>query len=485
VLDFELLRPDPAGSILRFSPADLAFVVQKPLVTSKAKKIIAVLPRQAGKTTSAVLFTFQIGQQEHTRNIVYFTKTRKNGKRLFWRPLLEYAKKLGLDVDGLANHGELTFKIPHDDGSYCLVEIMGAHDQEQVELLRGGTYDAVIGDEFQLIRASIAESLLTEILPACLRRRQGVLLLVGTPGPVRLGPFYERLEGSLKDQWEHHYWTAWDIIADLQRIDPTFPADAIDKEIADLGLKPTDARYVTEYLGKYYDGYDERRVWEVDPARDACGITLPTSAHDPAFKTWRFSWGVDLASSQDSDALVVLGWDTTDPLKACYEVDSWEQPGTSTVDDLEKVLRQKRDQWRPLVSMGDDGGHGAKKIFNTLGPRLGIRFEHKGQLSVEATVRLINTDFRLGRCKVRRGGALADDLLMETWEVNERTGKRTIGGDRHSDLTAAFRYAFAAAQHFRSQPLPEGPRNNEEKAQQIWNDYDARRAANHGRSARR
>ncbi len=155
-----------------------------------------------------------------------------------------------------------------------------------------------------------------------------------------------------------------------------------------------------------------------------------------------------MASSQDNDALVVLGWNTKDPQRRIYEVDSWQQPGTEVIDTLERVLREKKAQWRPSAAMGDDQGHGAKKILNTLAPRLGIVFQQKAGHDVEATVRLMNTDLRLGRYRVRRGHDLATDMQMEVWDL-KKNGKRTIGGARHSDLTSSARYAYLASRaHF-------------------------------------
>jgi len=117
------------------------------------------------------------------------------------------------------------------------------------------------------------------------------------------------------------------------------------------------------------------------------------------------------------------------------------------------VLREKRRQWHPSCAVGDDGGHGARKVLNTLAPRLSLRFQPK-PMSVEATVRAMNTDLRTGRLKLPRDSALAQDMQMEVWEVS-KTGKRTIGGPRHSDLTSSARYAYAASTAFRNpEPKP-------------------------------
>lgn len=424
------------------SPAELAFPAQRPLVLSTSKRDVACLPRQAGKTTAAVLRAFRVAQDPRSRLVTYVTKTRKNGKRLFWRPLLEVAEKLGYDVVGCANQSELTFKVQHADGSYCLIEILGAHDEEQIELLLGTQYDLAIIDEAAYIRPLLLEQLLRRVLLPGLRARQGSLLLIGTPGPVKFGPFYDAWSNA---EWTKFRFTAWD--------NPYTPPGSIEQEIAELGLKPTDAIYFTEYLGEWYDGPDSRRVWDYDPGRNSPDCDLPTDA--ASAPGWKFSWGVDLASAIDNDALVVWGWRPDDGERRLYEVDSWEGPGSQTVDELEAVLKRKKEQWRPSCAVGDSAAMG-RKVLNTLAPRLGIAWQEKPS-DVEATVRLMNSDLRAGRLRVRRSGALAQDMQMEVWDVNERTGKRTIGGPEHSDLTSSARYGYMAAYAFRAKAAPVVP----------------------------
>lgn len=435
-------------------PIELAFDLQKPLVDSTNTRDIAVLPRQAGKTTAAVLRAIQVAERPASQLVTYITKTRRNAKRLFWRPLLYWAAKCGHDVTNNANLSDLTLRIDHDDGSYCLIELMGAHDIDKIEDLRGTQYDLVIIDEAGFIRTAALEMLLTEVIfPGC-RVRQGSVLLIGTPGPLKLGPFYEAYESG---KWQRYRWTAYD--------NPATPPGSIEKEVAELGLSETDPRYIREYLAQWSDGRDDLMVWQYEPGRDDPDITLPTAFGQPGFENWRFSWGIDIASTNDNDALVVLGWDTKDGLRRLYEVDSWEGPGTEIIDELEKVLKEKREQWKPSMLVGDIGGHGAKKIINTIAHKLKLNLQSK-PTDVEGTVRLINTDFRTSRLKLVRGGKLAQDMRQEYWRVVTRPNgdiKREIDGETHSDLTAALRYAYMASRADASRAPAEVPKDPDQK----------------------
>jgi hypothetical protein len=444
---------DGSGSaqpdVTRPDPASLAFEAQRALVLSESRRDVATLPRQAGKTTAAVLRAFHVARKSHTRLVTYVTKTKRNGKRLFWRPLLEQAERLGYDVQACANAGDLTFKVPHEDGTFCLIEILGAHDEDQIELLLGTQYDLVIVDEAAYIRPVLLATLLRRVLIPGLRARRGALLLIGTPSIKPPGPGISPYYDAWADPaFTKFHWTAWQ--------NPATPPGAIEEEIAELGLKPTDAIYVTEYLGEWYDGPDSRRVWEYQVGHNDPDIELPESAAK-AGPLWKFSWGVDLASSTDNDALVVWGWRTNDDERRIYEVDSWQAPGTELIDDLEVVLRAKKLLWKPSAAVGDQGGHGAKKILRTLAPRIGVFFQDK-PTDVDATIRLMNTDLRTARMKIRPGGDLAQDMQMEVWDLN-KAGKRVIKGPRHSDLTAAARYGYAAARAFRAVGDPPPPKD--------------------------
>lgn len=450
---------------VRLTPLALAFAQQKPLVSSTNQFDIAVLPRQAGKTTAAVLRAVYVAEQLHARLVTYITKTRRNAKRIFWRPLLEWASKAGHNVSKNANHSDLTLRIDHSDGSYCLIELMGAHDIDKILDLRGTQYDLVIIDEAGFIRTAVLEMLLSEVIRPGIRIRRGSILLIGTPGPLKLGPFYEAF---VSGGWQSFRWTAYD--------NPATPLGSIEEEVKALGLKETDPRYIREYLAQWSDGRDDLMVWQYEPGRDDPDITLPSSANDNGFEAWRYSWGVDIASNKDNDALVVLGWDTKDDRRRLYQVDEWEGPGSEIVDDFEKVLQEKKERWKPSRLIGDISGHGAQKIVKTFAAKLRLKLDAK-PTDVEGTVRLMNTDFRTERFKVLRGGKLGDDMRREFWRVVEKSDgsvKREIDKATHSDLTAAARYAYMAAKAHRSEADPVVPNDEEAKNERMIQEYLAR-----------
>jgi hypothetical protein len=433
----QLLREVGIGKAERVRPEERAFPAQLPMVASTGRYDVCVTSRQSGKTTGAALRALRVALSPGSQRVTYITLTRGNAKRLFWSVLLPLAAEMGVDVEKHANHSELTLHVPRPDG-VAVIELLGAHTDDDVEKFRGATYDLVIIDEAQSIRATVLELLMKRVLGAGLWARQGAVLMIGTPGPVKFGPFYDYWTGG---RWQRFHWTAFQ--------NPHIPEGEIAANAEMLGLSPDHPTYKREVLGQWEVDLSAL-VWEYDPVLNAVDRELPESSV-AAGKHWSFSWGIDLGF-QDRDALVVLGWDRRDGDRRLYVVDQWQE-NHKDVDALWAILRQKRDLWRPSMIVGDTGGHGAVKVLKTLEGRLGMTILPKPP-SVDVSVGLVNDDMRTRRLRIQPGTPLAEDLRMEIWEVNLRTGKRTIGGDYHSDLTAALRYAHSAAYAFRSKAPP-------------------------------
>jgi hypothetical protein len=429
----QLLREIGIERNPRPTPTGLAFPAQLPMVQSTSRYDVCVTSRQSGKTNGAALRALHVALTPGTQRVTYVTITRGNAKRLFWGPLLDHAQRLGLDTEEAANHSELTLKVEREDGM-CVIELLGAHNDDDVEKFRGATYDLVIIDEAQSIRASVLELLMKRVLGPGLWARKGSVLMIGTPGPVKFGPFYDYWQGG---KWQRFHWTAFD--------NPHIPEGEIAANAEMLGLHPDHPTYKREVLGQWEVDLSAL-VWEYDPLSNAPDVTLPET-QATAGPDWRFAWGLDLGF-QDRDALVVLGWSMKDGAQRIYVVDQWQE-NHKDVDQLHGVLRSKRERWRPSCAVGDTGGHGAVKVLKTLEARLGMAILPKPP-SVEVSVGLVNDDMRSRRLRIEPGTELAEDLRLEVWEVNLRTGRRTIGGDYHSDLTAALRYAHSAAYAFRS-----------------------------------
>src|SRR5271166_4913160 len=83
---------------------------------------------------------------------------------------------------------------------YC----SGANTEAETEKLRGLSNVALIYiDESQSFRAHLKE-LVNDVLVKRLYDTNGRMRLIGTPGPIPAGYFYDI---SRADTWSHHAWT--------------------------------------------------------------------------------------------------------------------------------------------------------------------------------------------------------------------------------------------------------------------------------------
>ena len=137
-------------------------------------------------------------------NQLYVTSTLKNAKRLIWPTLKKLNTKYALG--GVPNETEAFMRFPNVENE-PVIYLGGAKDKEEIEKIRGyegGIKRAAI-DEVQAIRASILTTLVDDIIEPSLFDYDGTLSLVGTPGPVLAGYFYEADEGEQRHAWEHFF----------------------------------------------------------------------------------------------------------------------------------------------------------------------------------------------------------------------------------------------------------------------------------------
>ena len=129
---------------------------------------------------------------------LYITLARASAKRIVWPELHNFNRKYQLE--GIANESDLSFKFANGSIIYC----SGASNGSEIEKFRGLSNVALVYlDESQAFRSHIKE-LVQEILIKRLYDTNGRLRLIGTPGPIPGGYFYDASQSS---SWSHHSWT--------------------------------------------------------------------------------------------------------------------------------------------------------------------------------------------------------------------------------------------------------------------------------------
>ncbi len=181
---------------------------QEAFVFDEARFTSLLTGRGGGKTTGALLRLVRWMVRHDNQNCLFIAATRQSAERLVWRDLKQVLYTLRLNSK--PSEQKLTTELRN--GSRLM--LFGADDKRDIGKLRGITYHAVVVDETASIPAELLRELIDEVIGP---RMVGIMSLIGTPGKVLEGRFYEVTRpGSDKhrpyadrDLPQYEGWTGW------------------------------------------------------------------------------------------------------------------------------------------------------------------------------------------------------------------------------------------------------------------------------------
>jgi hypothetical protein len=424
------------------------FDKQLKFVQDPAPFKVAVTTRRAGKTISCVADLTSTALANEGCIVLYVTLSRKNAKRLVWPEFkkLNRIYQLGAEV----NESDLTLTYPNGSVAY----ILGAADRTSIEDFRGLAIKKAYLDESQSFPSYI-EQLIDDVLGPALMDYDGQLILIGTPGPIPNGYFFDLSRNS---NWSHHHWSFFD--------NPKLPflkkglshQDMLARELKRRGVKATDPSIQREWFGKWV--VDESSlVFHYNKDKNDYG-QLPTDGH-----SWTYLLGVDLGF-EDSDALAVLAYTDSDPNIYLVEerIDKHQ--------DLTRLFSQVaelNDKYKFDKIVVDTGGLG-KKIAEEMAKRWGQAVVAADKARKAEKIELFNDALRTGRFKAKSGSRFAHDSAKVEWDHDKSTPERLVISDRfHSDICDAVVYAYTESYHY----TYEAPNKEPEFGTKAWSDREA------------
>lgn len=444
---------------------------QQAFILDKCRRKSALCPRRSGKTYACLSYICYIALQQPGANIVYIALTRGQAKNNLWRTL----KKFNSDYElGLRFH-ETNLTATFPNGS--LVSLVGAETLSEAEKLRGNYYDLVIIDEGKSFQDSVLTEAIEEIIWPALSDNMGTLAMIGTPGNVLGGVFYEvttpwdgssefkflarpydeRSDWKLKWYWSLHTWHTKHNTAK-----PHIWTNALlDKE--ERGIPDNDPVWLREWMGIWCPS-ESLSVYHWGP-QCAYDGTLP-EGHD-----WRYILGLDLGFN-DSTAITVAAFADTHP--EMFQVYEWKKEH-QIVDQIERKVREVSEMFEPEALVADTGGLG-KTIVETL-VQHGIPLEAAKKTDKLDHIEIVNSDLRLGRMKILSGGSLEAEMKLLQWEDDtyKREDKST---DNH--LCDSWLYLCRYAYHHFWEPATVEVKHN---SQEYWDQWEADQAEQAAREA--
>lgn len=406
----------------RFALESFCFDKQLSFINDPARFKTAVCSRRAGKTISCaadLIFT----ALTLPGDVAYITLSRKTAKKIIWRELLKINKTYALGAR--PDNTELTLEMPNGN----MIYVSGAKDATEIEKFRGLALRKVYIDESQSFRDYIRD-LIEDVIEPALTDYYGTLCLIGTPGPIPAGFFYDL---SHNKNWSHHKWTMQDN-PHIRLKSGKDPLEIITELAVRRGLTLDAASIQREYFGKW--------VKDVDSLVYKFNTESNVAKQTPLLKDMTFIFGIDIGY-KDADAIAVLGYDHNS--RTVYLIEEYVQT-KNDITSLVQAIEKLRLVYNPVKLVMDAGALG-KKIQEEIKHRHGIPVEAADKQRKLEFITLLNDDLRTGKFKAVPGTRFEEDSFLVQWDYTDPM-KPKVSDVYHTDIGDAVLYAWRECKHY-------------------------------------
>ena len=412
---------------INFVIEDYLFKEQLDFITDPARYATAVCSVRAGKTVSCAADLIDTAQKNPGTTGLYITLSRASAKKIIWADLRRIAREFKIKVE--FNETDLSCKFANGSIIYC----SGAADEAEIEKFRGlSNVILAYVDECQAFR-SYLKDLVEDILIKRLYDTNGRCRLIGTPGPVPSGYFYEMAHSG---KWSHHAWTLhknpW-----ITKKSGLTVEQLIQQDCDMRGVTVDHPSIQRECFGR----------WILDKNSLLLGYSSERNHYDVLPNgAYNFLLGIDLGFN-DADSLSVLAWSDSSPIT--YLVDEVVTPGQS-IDKLMAQIQELCAKYPPSKIVADTGGLG-KKIIESLKVRYPIPIEAADKRDKQGNYRLLNDALSRGHFKARNTTRFAQDCSLLEKDLNKSTPDKIVVKG-HSDAIDSVLYPFKFSPAFTYRP---------------------------------
>lgn len=426
---------------------DLEFEKQNAFIEDSARLKAALCTRRAGKSYGAGLYLFREALANPGVSCLYIALTRDSAKKIMVKDVLSPINKK-FKLRAHLNKTDLTYTLPN--GS--IVYLLGADaDESEKEKLLGQKYKLVVIDESASYSIDL-EDMVYRILKPAMTDLKGTIVMIGTPGNVTRGLYYDVTTGQKKG-WSVHKWSA---------LDNPHIADKIRDEMNEL-MTQNPAIVETPlwkqmYLGEWFIDTDSL-VYKYKEERNRI-LKLPEIK---GRSSWNYVLGVDLGF-EDATAFSLCAYNEYDP--AMYVVKTYKQSKMDVTDVAEKTKEFVKDF--KIHKYIVDGAN--KQAVEEMKRRHGIPFESAEKTGKVDFIEIMNSEIIQGRVRVVEPddqGGLIDEWLTLVWDEKSTKKQENAACPNHlSDATLyAWRFCYSyLSQKFRPKPEP----TSEQAVSDFW-----------------
>jgi hypothetical protein len=458
------------------------FPHQKQCVLDPYTRKSLLTPRRAGKTHTAITYALYTACLNPHSRVPIITLTLKSAKKLYWVPLQNLSDKHGLGIK--FNYSENTAYLQNG----AAIFLAGAETRADIEKLRGGAYKLVLIDECKSFNTDVFNELIYEILNPATNDTSGTILIIGTPGSLLDGPFYEATCPALTDEdenlitrdfytpeqiweqnddilprWNRHHWT----VAENIYAPHTWQNALDDKK---RNRWPDDHPiWVRESLGQWVSAA-ETQVYALHsivgnsggPANAICCWNREYGdAYDrhglPLEHHWNYVMGLDLGYEDDFALIVVAYSPTTDTM---YQVHEFKAPHL-TIPAAAEVIQRVIERFNHRIEsfVADTGGLG-KALVESMNEMYGFWIEAAEKTQKFDFIELLNSDLYAGKLRIEAGSDLYAEMMALQFDLGGRSKQQAVrlrklreNSRQSNHLCDAMLYTWRYCQHHFSREL--------------------------------
>lgn len=467
---------------------------QAELILDPAPHVSGICPRRAGKSYAGAAAALITGEAKPGSISIIISLNLKQLRRLYWKGgasgLFTLAQKYNLNIK--FNSGLLMWE--HENGS--IGYLLGVEDDEQLEVIRGLEADLYLIDECKSFAPAVLTTLIDEIIEPQRSSRDGKLILIGTPGYIFAGPFYQATCSDAYDKrdtekkpfmvrygkkdpwgrtpeddllWSCHSWTLKENTAKPKQWESALRLKRSKRWADDHAI------WRREYLGEWTIGgsglvyrygaekSSGRVTWEPQIVLDP----RDSDKHNPTGlpkegAPWRFIGGLDLGYEAPT-AFVIAAYSSK--LKQLRHVHD-EQHRHLLPPDIADMIDNAQSKYGIRLEMiFADAGNLGKMIIQQLIRDYGLSIERADKREKQDYIELVNGSMARGEIKIIESTQLEAQLLTNAWKLADededeildlaRRGKLKEDDAIPNDLADAFLYLYRGSLHHFGAPEEE------------------------------